>query len=107
MQYFTRVIEKYLILTPFSVGVYTFKLLNKHNQFSFFKMYLLGKMKNLTPNEIQALMKIFQNKPYLDKGEKHELANLLNRSEKRIDNWFIERRAQARQAGLLAKGEEY
>ena len=69
-------------------------------------MYSLGKMKYLTPGQTQILMKKFQNKPYLDKGEKHQLASLLNVSEKKIEKWFIDKRAQGRQAGLLDKGEE-
>ena len=52
-------------------------------------------------------MKRFQNKPYLDKGDEHQLANLLNISKKRIETWFIERRREGRQAGLLALCEEY
>ena len=70
-------------------------------------MYLLGKAKYLTPSQTQTLMKRFQNKPYLDKGEKHELANLLKISEKKLEKWFIDRRPQKKQRGLLVKGEEY
>ena len=69
-------------------------------------MYLLGRKKHLTPSQAETLMKRFQRKPYLDKGEKHQLANLLNVSGKKIEKWFVDKRAQARRAGSLAKGEE-
>ena len=70
------------------------------------KLYLLGKKKYLTPYQTQTLTKILQNKPYLKKEEKQQLANLLNISEETINRWFVGGRAQRRQAGLLAKGEE-
>ena len=69
-------------------------------------MYLLGKAKYLTPDQTKTLRKRFQNKPYLEKGEKYQLANSLNISAKKIEKWFLDRRARRRHAGLLAKGEE-
>ena len=51
-------------------------------------------------------MERFQSKPYLEKGEKHQLAKSLNTSELRIEKWFNNRRSQRRKAGLLTKGEE-
>ena len=63
-------------------------------------------MKYLTPDQTQTLKKRFKEKPYLDKGEKCQLANLLQTTEKKIAKWFGDRRSQRRQAGLLAKGEE-
>ena len=67
-------------------------------------MYLLGRKKHLSTSQAETLMKRFQKNPYLDKGEKQQLANLLNTSGKKIEKWFLDKRAQARQAGSLAKG---
>ena len=50
-------------------------------------------------------MKNFQDKPYLERGRKRELAMSLNISEKRIADWFHHRRQTKRQAGLLCTGE--
>ena len=70
-------------------------------------MYLLDKRSNLfTTYQTQTLMKRLQNKLYLEKGEKHQLAKLLDTSDVRIERWFNRRRTEIRQAGLLAKGEE-
>ena len=81
--------------------------MNERNHFFFFKMCLLGKAKYLTPGQTQTLMKKFQNKHYLDKEEKHQLANLLKISEKKVEKWFIDKRSQRRQPGLRTKSEEY
>ena len=57
--------------------------------------------------QTQALMKRFQDKPFLGKEEKHELATSLNISEKRVKEWFMNRRQERRKAGLLPNGKEY
>ena len=53
-------------------------------------------------------MKMFQEKPYLEKEEKYQLAKLLNVSELKIRTWYKHRRRERRHAALLTgTGEEY
>ena len=41
-----------------------------------------------TEKQKQVLMKWFEAKPYLELGEKHQLAELLNISDEKISRWF-------------------
>ena len=72
-------------------------------------MFLLGKTNSkrtyMTTYQTQTLMRRLENKAYLEKGEKHHLARLLNTSAQRIQWWYTRARAARRQAGLLGKCE--
>ena len=64
----------------------------------------LGKrLKLLTPDQKQVLLKRLEAKPYLEPGEKHQLAESLNMSDKRITSWFRDKRFTRRKKGLLCK----
>ena len=64
----------------------------------------IGKTRQyFTPYQQQILVKRFQAKPYLEPGEKHQLARSLNTSDKRIRHWFKYRRCVRRKQGLLCK----
>ena len=64
----------------------------------------LGKKRKVwTPDQKQVLMKRFQAKPYLEPGEKYQLAESLNTSDESIVNWFYVTRCKRRQKGLLRK----
>ena len=68
------------------------------------KISNLGKKRyDLTPYQEQVLVKRFQVNPYLEPGEKNELAPLLNMSIKSIVQWFRVRRYYTRKKGLLRK----
>ena len=59
-------------------------------------------------NQKQTLFKTFQEKPYLDKKEKRQLARLLNVSERRIQLWYSNRRKDIRyEEFLTGTGEEW
>ena len=60
----------------------------------------------MTKYQEQTLKERIENNPYLGKEEKHQLARLLNISEKRISMWFVNMRKARRITGLLAKGEK-
>ena len=60
----------------------------------------------MTANQAQILMKRFQAKPQLEKGEQHQLAKSLNVSEKRIEDWYSNTRFKRRRQGLLPEGED-
>ena len=60
----------------------------------------------MTANQTQTLMKRFEAKPQLEKGEVHQLAETLNLTENRIVVWFNNARYKRRRKGLLAQGEE-
>ena len=60
------------------------------------------KRKNLTSgHQKHILMKTFEVKPYREKEEKLELANVLNIRIKRIENWFSERCFEKKKDGLM------
>ena len=61
------------------------------------------KMKNFTPYQTEMLVKRFQAKPYLTKGEKYQLARSLNVSHSKIEHWFVSRRYRKRKQGLLGE----
>ena len=61
----------------------------------------------MTANQTQVLMKRFDVKPKLAKGEKYELAKLLNVSDERIRVWYRNMRFKKKGQILLAEGEEY
>ena len=60
----------------------------------------------MTTYQTQTLMNMFQDKPYLERGEKHQLARLLNISAGRIQKWYNNMRSKRRKAGLPGKCEE-
>ena len=64
---------------------------------------LARKKKNVTPYQKQLLVKRFQANPYLELGEKHQLAESLNMSEESIVSWFSVRRYYTKKKGLLRK----
>ena len=61
------------------------------------------KRKVLTPYQKQVLVKRFQAKPYLEPGEKHQLAESLNMSDESVVRWFNTRRRSTKKKGLLRK----
>ena len=62
-----------------------------------------NKRKPLTPYQTQVLVKRLEAKPYLEPGEKHQLAMSLNMSDKRIANWFRYARSKRRKKEPLCK----
>ena len=60
----------------------------------------------MTTYQAQTLMKRFKNKPFLEREEKDQLAELLNISGKRIQDWYMNRRQERRKSELFGKGEE-
>ena len=63
--------------------------------------------KYLSVQTTRKLLERFQDDPFLQKNEKHQLARTLNISEKVVTKWYINRRVKSRRAGLLVKGEEF
>ena len=61
------------------------------------------KRKVVTPYQKQVLVKRFQAKPYLERGEKHQLAESLNMSDESIVSWFDVRRRSTKRKRLLRK----
>ena len=59
--------------------------------------------KQLTPYQNKTLLKRFEAKPYLEQGEKAQLAMSLNISETKIAQWFHHKRKMKRKKGLLGK----
>ena len=57
----------------------------------------------LTIYQKESLVERFQTNPYLEQGEKHQLARSLNISERKIEKWFDRRRLMKRKKGLLSK----
>ena len=57
----------------------------------------------LTPHQRETLEKRFQADPYVERGEKPQLAMSLNISEAKISVWFVRRRNKEREKGLLGK----
>ena len=65
----------------------------------------IPKKGSMSGYQAQVLMKHFQAKPYMKRGEKRQLARLFNTSERRIANWFGNMRRQKRKERLKSKGE--
>ena len=66
----------------------------------------LGKAKKyMTPYQAQTLLRRYETNPYLELGERHQLAQSLNISEERITEWFVQRRSWQRRSGMLHDGE--
>ena len=61
------------------------------------------KLKLLTPNQKQVLVRRLEAKPYLELGEINQLAESLNMSNKKIAKWFGDARFRRRKKGLLCK----
>lgn len=59
--------------------------------------------KQLTIYQKETLVERFKANPYLEPGERHQLAKSLNISEKKIAKWFERRRHMKRKKGLLQK----
>ena len=59
--------------------------------------------KQLTPYQLNTLLKRFQAKPFLEQGEKSQLARSLNISEATIAQWFQNRRKKKRRTEMLCK----
>ena len=59
--------------------------------------------KYLTPDQKETLVKRFQAKPYLEQGEKRQLASSLNISEAKLAQWFHNKRKLKGKKGLLCK----
>ena len=68
---------------------------------------ILGKArKYITPYQTQILVRRYEANRYLEREERHELAQSLNISEERIKDWFRERRKwQRKKIGKLWDGE--
>ena len=66
----------------------------------------LGKaIKYMTPDQTQILVRRYEANPYLEREERHQLAQLLNVSEERIKRWFKDRRRKETKSGKLRDGE--
>ena len=61
--------------------------------------------KFMTPYQSEILQKEFENNPFPEAEEQHQLAKLLNLSEIRIRSWYACRRSKKRKAGLPIEGE--
>ena len=77
---------------------------------SLFKMdtvpQILGKKrKSWTKCQTEILSKSFQSNVYPARKEILQLAKSLSVSEKRVENWFANKRHKERREGTLAKGE--
>ena len=59
----------------------------------------------MTESQLEILMKRFKANPYPRKKEKHQLAKLLNTSEKVIHVWFSNRRHRKSKEGFLRTSE--
>ena len=59
--------------------------------------------KRFTIYQKETLEERYQANPYLEQGEKHQLARLLNISERKIAKWFERRRQMKSKKGLLRK----
>ena len=67
----------------------------------------LGKLKRLmTPHQTQTLVKKYEDNPFLELEERHQLAQSLNISKERITNWFVRRRYREKRRGLLLRDGE-
>ena len=62
--------------------------------------------KYLTSYQAQILVRRYEANPYPKREERHQLAQLLNISEERINNWFTQwRLRQRKKSGKLHDGE--
>ena len=61
------------------------------------------RLKTLAQNQKQVLVKRLEGKPYLEPGEKYQLAESLNMSVERISSWFRNSRFRRRKKELLCK----
>ena len=59
--------------------------------------------KRLTPYRKQVLVKRLEANPYLEPGEKHQLAESLNMSVNRIASWFRQTRSNRKRKEVLCK----
>ena len=68
----------------------------------------LGKPKRrMTQYQTQTLLKMYEENPFLELEERHQLAKSLNISKKRITDWFVQRRKREKRSGmLLCDGEQ-
>ena len=65
----------------------------------------LGKASNMTPYQIQILVRKYEANSYLRGKERRQLAQSLNTSEEKIRYWFSDRRKRQMKSGKLRDGE--